>query len=232
MTSKQCLSCSETLPLASFPKDRTKSDGHLNQCKACRKNRALELSGPLDEEKQCNDCGEVKDRDQFHRLKTAKGGLQRKCIDCQTKFRATNAPLYRAIRKKYRESEAGRIVDYQINAKRRALKASLPFIPYDPVDIYNREAGVCYLCGFPVHKFHKKKGKIVRFFHVEHIIPIAADRELLALHGIEHPGDVPHNLSVAHPTCNSKKNNKVTEETIEIYKEYQELYGVYDTIEE
>lgn len=41
---KTCRTCREDLPLESFHRDRTQSDGRKNQCKACAETRRLELT--------------------------------------------------------------------------------------------------------------------------------------------------------------------------------------------
>jgi len=62
-------------------------------------------------------------------------------------------------------------------------------------------------------------------FHIDHILPLQADSTILAEFGIEsNPGDVPHNVSVAHPSCNSSKGNRVTQEHVACYTLWSYMY--------
>jgi len=78
-----------------------------------------------------------------------------------------------------------------IRARRHAqINAAIEEI--DRQKIYERDKGICYLCGEPVDSNN---------WHLDHIIPLAR--------GGEH---VMTNVAVTHPFCNQSKNAKLPEE--------------------
>lgn len=100
--------------------------------------------------------------------------------------------------------------------KRRAVKLTLPHVAYLAQEIYERDNGVCMLCGFDVPSDD---------YHIEHVVPLQVDATLLLSYGItEHPGDVPWNVSVAHPACNHSKGNRMTQADAANYFLLQHLY--------
>lgn len=225
-----CTRCSQNLPISLFNRDKSKKDGYLNQCSPCRKASVSAIVRVVPEEKTCRDCEKVKPRSDFHRATSSGDGLQGLCKSCTTSFRHEKAELYRAIRRKYRETEAGQVVDYQIRQRRKLAKLGLSRVDYDPIEIYDREGGVCHICGEDVPKFKEVNGKTRRAFHVEHLIPLQVDPLILEEYDVyPHPGDVPWNVSVAHPECNGKKGNRVSWDDVERFQLYLDMYGVLDT---
>lgn len=102
------------------------------------------------------------------------------------------------------------------NRKRYVVKLNLPHVAYDAQEIHERDAGVCMLCGFDVSSDD---------YHIEHVVPLQVDASLLLSYGIlQHPGDVPWNVSVAHPSCNSSKGNRMRQEDAANYALLQYLY--------
>jgi len=72
------------------------------------------------------------------------------------------------------------------------------------------------LCGFDV---------LSDDYHIDHVVPLQVDAKILLSYGItEHPGDVPWNVSVAHPSCNSSKQHRMTQEDAANYALLQYLY--------
>lgn len=135
-------------------------------------------------------------------------------------------------RHKYKEYRANNLIkerarvakrdrDYpEMNAararKRRAVKRGLPYVAYTAQEILTRDNAVCCLCGFGVDTSN---------FHIEHIVPLQVDPQLLLSYGIhEHPGDVPWNVSIAHPSCNSSKAHRMTQEDHARYLLWSYLY--------
>lgn len=109
--------------------------------------------------------------------------------------------------------------------KRYVAKLNLPNMPYDPIDIYERDAGVCSLCGEQVDRFKETDEGTVRAFHIEHVVPLQVDHALLLSYGIdEHPGDVLWNITIAHPACNSTKGNRMTQEDAQLYFTLRAMY--------
>lgn len=100
--------------------------------------------------------------------------------------------------------------------RRRAVKRGLPHVAYDAQEIYDRDNGVCALCGFPVDPER---------YDIEHIVPLQVKAELLLLYGIDsHPGDTPWNVSLAHPSCNSTKLHYMSQEDAARYSLWSYLY--------
>lgn len=228
---KICADCENLLAVDNFNRDRSKKDGRRHICRTCDKARIRARVRIIPATKVCRSCREEKPRKDFNRSQNNLDGLQGLCNVCQREFRGERGTLYREIRRRYRVSEAGQLVDYQIRMRRRAARARLPHIDYDPVDIYEREGGLCNLCAEPVDKFHEVDGQTRRAFHVEHIIPLQADPDVLSGYGIENPGDVPWNVAVAHPACNAAKGNRVGPDVIDQYELYRQMYGP-DQLEE
>lgn len=84
-------------------------------------------------------------------------------------------------------------------AKRRAVrtryarqKCNTVGAPYRLVDIGERDAWVCHLCGKPVDR--TLSGRHPKGPTADHLIPVA--------HG---GGDDPHNVALAHSRCNIKR---------------------------
>lgn len=79
-------------------------------------------------------------------------------------------------------------------SRRRARKRDLPEEPIDRLSIYDRDKGICHLCGRKVSP---------KTFHLDHLVPVS-------LGG----GTVAANLRVAHPSCNVRKHTKAMNEQL------------------
>lgn len=155
--------------------------------------------------KSCNSCHQELPLTEFYQRKDRPDGRHYRCRHCESAY-------YKAWLKKTH----GKDVKRRHENKRRALKLTLPHVAYTAQEIYERDAGVCLLCGFEVPRDD---------YHIEHIVPLQVDASLLLSYGItEHPGDVPWNVSVAHPACNSSKGNRMTQEDAANYALLQHLY--------
>lgn len=97
--------------------------------------------------------------------------------------------LKEKARKAYRE-QAARREDCKRNAARRALlvRGASKLEPVDRAVVYERDKGICHLCGGSVP---------VESFHLDHIKPVSK--------GGEHTYA---NVAVSHPACNRKKGAK------------------------
>lgn len=76
--------------------------------------------------------------------------------------------------------------------RRRARKLNAFVENVDPSCVWNRDAGLCFLCGFPADKDS---------WHLAHIVPL--------VRGGEHSYS---NTAVSHPRCNLKQGSKLMEE--------------------
>jgi 5-methylcytosine-specific restriction endonuclease McrA len=172
-------------------------------------------------QKSCSACRKVLPLTQFHRHKSSKDGKQSRCRDCNAAsailWNSTNKEKRKVIVERFHKTDHGRESLRRSRQKRRAIKLSLPHVAYDPQAVYEREAGICHLCGVEVDR---------DTFHVEHLIPIQVDLALLEAYGIlSHPGDVPWNVSIAHPSCNSSKGNRMTQGDVDKYFQQLQMYG-------
>lgn len=87
---------------------------------------------------------------------------------------------YRASRRQIRASQQG---DRRARLRRAFVE------PVDRLTLYERDGGVCGLCGSPVE---------VSDFHVDHVVPLSR--------GGEHSYA---NTQIAHPSCNLSKHNRL-----------------------
>lgn len=209
---KVCSKCKKNLELVEFYKVKKSPDGLQYYCKACsstwsktrRHNNKIRLTTQPPFLSMCSSCGTEKLSTDFYAGANS-NGLSSCCKVCMVRNRDV-----------FRRTERGKSTSLASNRKRRATKRGLPHVPYHADDIYARDKGVCVLCGFDVPRDS---------YHIEHIIPIQVDLDILQTFGIdEHPGDVPHNVSVAHPSCNSSKGNRLTQEHVSCYSLWSYMY--------
>lgn len=188
MTVKLCTSCRKELPLTQFHNKVSAKDGKNSQCKSCRS---------------------VSYRDYYQRNTEA--------VLAKTKKYWQDHPERHTIKnKKYYATPNGRANHFRKAARRRALKLSLPTNYYTRSEIYERDAGVCSICGYQVD---------IENYHIDHVIPLQAKTEDLQSYGISNPGDVSWNVAVAHPSCNSSKSNTLSQESYGMYCLLLYLYG-------
>jgi len=88
---KLCYKCSISKPITEFSKDRSKSDGLTNRCKACRslvKGRKYAKFIYI-YEKICTMCGVLKNRSEFRRTCYSPDGLNSNCTKCKKQVEQT-----------------------------------------------------------------------------------------------------------------------------------------------
>lgn len=164
--------------------------------------------------KSCSVCRQELPLQAFNKSNTARSGYQSYCRQCKKDWYQANKEAHAANVARWAIENKER--REQITRKRRAVKLSLPHVAYTAQEIYERDAGVCVLCGFDVESDD---------YHIDHVVPLQVDATLLLSYGIlEHPGDVPWNVSVAHPSCNSSKGHRMTQEDAANYALLQYLY--------
>lgn len=182
---KTCSQCGETKPLEEFNKDKRISDGRRSDCKVCTKarNRRLYL------------------RDRERRLKERKAyylANRERCIAAMKEYDDAHLDAKRARHRAWREENRERAAEAArewrranpersraLNGAKRARKKALPYEYIDRTEIYERDAGICGICGGATDPDN---------WHLDHIIPLA--RGGSHLH---------ENVQVAHPTCNQRK---------------------------
>lgn len=95
----------------------------------------------------------------------------------------------------YRLANPGKHAEQE--QRRRARKLAAFVAPVDPDVIYERDGGICQLCGEPVDR---------SVATIDHIIPFAR--------GGTHE---PANVQLAHGPCNSRKGSKLMAPTKEAW---------------
>lgn len=155
--------------------------------------------------KLCTSCHQELPSTSFSKMKKAKDGLRYECRKCD------NARRYE------HQKGPGRAAHHRRVIARRAIKRGLPYVGYTAQDIYEREQGICSICNLQVDP---------QDYHIDHIIPLQVPMDILLFHCVfAHPGDVPWNVTVAHPACNSSKGNRMTSRDLGKYYELRDHYG-------
>lgn len=105
---KQCRSCRESLPIASFHRDQWRSDGHADHCRACRScNTGLRYAGPPKYIRMamaqqglawCRDCTDWRPSD------NVRCGRCRLCQRAADRARYADDPDYRHRRRQHAHS--------------------------------------------------------------------------------------------------------------------------------
>src|SRR5689334_22816019 len=147
----------------------------------------MEASGKLIM-KSCRACHQILPLTSFRKDNRCPSGRGSYCGVCNYQ-----------VQLRYRASPRGRMLRNMYVRKRRALKLNLPHVAYTAQEIYDREQGSCHICKLQVDATN---------YHLDHVIPLQVPGDiLLTFRVFENPGDVPWNVALAHPACNSSKGN-------------------------
>lgn len=161
--------------------------------------------------KTCTKCGETKPLEAFSRKAAAADGRHPHCRDCCAEYKRRYYDTHRSeviqrvadwrIRNPEKVRETARRRDRRAYAanymrKRRTRALGLPAVPYNRVEIFERDGWTCRLCGGAVDPDAQRRGDGAS---IDHIIPIS---------DADCPGDVPWNVQLAHHRCNAAKNNR------------------------
>lgn len=156
--------------------------------------------------KRCALCRESLSLAEFGRWKGQPDGIAWACKPCYRAYRKGWADANRERKREldrqldaiHREKRHAKNRAYSLThreqrnatqAKRRAAKLAVPHEPYDRADIYERDEGLCHICGHYVPR---------PMFHLDHVIPLSKGGP-----------DTPENVAVAHASCNHKKGARV-----------------------
>lgn len=172
--------------------------------------------------KTCSKCGIEKPLDGFHRLTKSPDGRRPRCKSCMSAYYAehyqnnrerritqvreyyrANQPRISEYWKQYRKDNAD-VVKYRKLKYVHARRARKLLLPYETVAVKQvavRDGAWCWLCGDELSDFDPS--------HMDHLIPLSADTDLLTAWGVENPGTVLANMALACPSCNMSKSNKV-----------------------
>lgn len=166
----------------------------------------------VDGTKQCPRCAEWKPLADFNRTATRPDGHDVYCRVCMSakhrkwnqanrQQRTERAREFRASRPDYQRQNVARwrernyehhLAQARIYAAARRARLRDQFVEHvDAFAVYDRDGGICGICGDAVERSD---------FHVDHVIPL--------VRGGEHSYA---NVQVAHPSCNSRKRDKILE---------------------
>lgn len=217
MEKRVCSKCKQEKSLKDFYKDKTKKSGYKSQCKAC-------LKTPEKSEYQRIYAREHKD---YHRQKHAEYRSRNReyLRDLSKKRREDNPDMTRIYYQKnrdrilernheYNTSEHGRKVRAQYSRSekgkgyktayrmRRRSSGSLGDRDITLEKLYNRDGGICALCGKPCdYEDYVFQGATFvagnDYPSIDHVKPLSK--------GGSHTWD---NVQLVHKICNSIKSNK------------------------
>lgn len=171
---KRCWRCKETKPLSSYQKDKSRGDGLRRYCRDCGREmtaewrvRNIERSRELV-------------RNNYARHAETYAAMARNYYE-------SNKETVQQYKKDYRRNNPIKIRN--INEDMRAKRMAAFVEKVDREIVFDRDHGVCHLCGNFVDPNN---------WHLEHINPITKG----GLHCYD-------NVAVAHPSCNWRKYNKI-----------------------
>ena len=182
---RTCTQCGEAKPPSGFYKRPNKGDGLNRRCKDCVRSSQLAYSHE-NREAEVARCKAYyaanKDRWAEYRPRDA----ERMRTDPEYRARY-NEMKRKRYAERYREDPEYRARRIDLTAKRNQRKPEDQ--TFSRLDIYERDNGICRLCGEPVSRDD---------FHLDHIVP----RKLDGVHR-------PENVQIAHPVCNLRKQDKL-----------------------
>lgn len=200
---KRCTKCGEEKPLEDFKPDKRVKSGRTARCRKCISEYHKEWSAKnrdkvranywnnrekrLAAEKARREADPEKAREKSTRNRELHG---HKWAAAKKAWREQNLEKARAQVRAWHRANPDRIreIRRQSQNKRRARLLKLPTEKIDVAVVYERDAGVCGICGSVVQPDD---------WHLDHIIPLAA--------GGPH---IYENVQVAHPRCNLVKGAK------------------------
>lgn len=232
---KTCKTCSVLKPLSDFYKNSGMRDGILNSCKPCvRRKQDLKNSEPevrkrrserarkwreenQDVLRQKNRLYYQENRDAVLERNRAWASQNRdkvnlasrkwrslnysQSLEMEANWRSRNRDHLRQYKRDWYWDRGGKSKYVGYASTRKAIKLSLSSERVSVRDVALRDGAWCWLCGDELSDFDPS--------HMDHLIPLAADPELLAVWGVENPGTVLANMALACPSCNIRKSNKI-----------------------
>ncbi len=168
---KRCCHCKEKKVLDDFYRSRNRPDGHASVCKDCSKELRLEWIAAHPE----------------------------KQAEYSRKHYRLHGETHRATTRRWvaEHPERAKEINRMAEADRRVRKRGQFVEHVDPMVVYERDEGLCGICG----------GTVYGDFHLDHKIPLAK--------GGEHSYA---NTQIAHPPCNLAKGAKIMDEMMTKYQ--------------
>lgn len=201
---KVCVHCKVEKPRTDFNRASTAADGLQSWCKRCKADHALATyhagGAPAREAarakmaaRRANDP--ERERAYIARWRTENADRVR-ARDAERRRSETRRAWQAAYWREWKalHPERAREIARKGQAVRRARLADAFVEAVDPRVVFERDEGVCGICGLAVDRAD---------YHVDHVVPIFA--------GGEHSYA---NVQISHPVCNLRKGSK----TIEVVK--------------
>jgi 5-methylcytosine-specific restriction endonuclease McrA len=200
--SKSCATCGEFKPLDSFYREKRVKDGRRGSCKACESER------PRDSSKRasCNRAHYRANRDalkakallRYYANREAELARMREAYTFNREVRlARQREWYWANREAaiataaaWQKANPERV--RARTARRRAQRLALPHEDIESAVVFDRDGGLCGICGNPVDS---------NDWHLDHIVPLSR--------GGHHTYE---NVQVSHPFCNLSKGARLPDE--------------------
>jgi len=181
---KRCSRCGESKPLETFPRQSNRRDGRNCWCKDCHRQWARDNSDLR--------------RTSLRRWRERYPERVRQYTETHKDEQRERGRRYdRAHREKCRAKNSRWYAEHpdwnrERSHRRRALERGSHVEPVDRQAIYDRDDGICHLCGEPVPREN---------FTLDHLVPISL--------GGPHTSA---NVAIAHASCNFRRGTKSVEE--------------------
>ena len=131
---KICTSCNKYLALDNYHKLKKGKFGRHPRCKTCRKLVKRKLTNKTINEICCNNCGLLKNKNQFYKSRSNLTGYQIYCKPCQKeKITYSMSKLdnfIKIILKKFIKKHKNKTIELSVN---------------DILELYNKQEGICQI---------------------------------------------------------------------------------------
>ena len=204
---KYCNHCDTTKPIAEFGKNRYRPDGYQHWCKACRK-AEYDRKYAAKARQYGREAYQANREARIAHVMAYTVANREKVRAYKRQYAKDNAKRLAEKTAAWREENVGHMVAWReanpdhSRRNHAARKARHNALPYERVDldaVRERSEGLCWLC----------RGELGDDATADHLIPLAAHPDDLAVWAIEHPGHVTANLDMAHRKCNTSKHKRL-----------------------
>lgn len=193
---RKCIVCEEYKDESEFFK-ATRS-GLRSECKKCHKEYTAKWKAENREklnQRRREKYQEIKDTPEYKEYVRAKKAYYREHSPNYKKNERARAAAYKASHpeyvKEYAKANPEKFREYA--RRRQAKKQATQTEPVDYAAVYQRDNGICHICGLAVS---------LEECHFDHVIPLH--------HGGTHTAD---NIRPSHALCNLRKGSKLTYES-------------------
>lgn len=187
---RYCPDCQQILAAKAFSKNKTTMDGLARYCKACEKVRGARFRAENQET--------LRRSKQLYRQTHADAvrATERRCYEAKratydarrAAWRQTHPDAIRNHKRHWAKANPANIRQNRMRYNARKIAAVVE--PVDYAAIWERDHGICHICGLVVD---------LADLHYDHIIPLSKG----GAHAME-------NIAVSHAICNLRKGAKIT----------------------